>query len=145
MLNIRYRQYGFELSNHENMTLVNSLQLHHCQFIIVKHWQKYSRFVVHSNIALVKANYHPFQLYGKGGNCRDVINVFPPKLDVKVRLGAVTHGGKYIVTAIRQLEEITIKCVEVEVSPCTADLPIMNSTYQKIFRVKLDISLDNEQ
>lgn len=42
----------------------------------------------------------------------------------------MTHGGKYVVTAVGQLEEIAIECVEVEVSPSTADLPIMSSTYQ---------------
>lgn len=128
------------ISKYTNKTYIRLFVLY-----IMLQWKKYSHSIVYGNVALIKNNYYPFQLYVKRPNHRNTTNEFPPHLNVKVRLPAVTHGGKYVVTGIGQLVEITIKCGEVEVSPSTADLSIMSSTYQQLHSVKFDITLYNWQ
>ena len=81
--------------------------------------------VIHRNVALKKLDYNPLYLYGEGADGGEIVDILPPHLDVKVSLGGVTQGGQYVVAGIGQLEELFIKCTEVEVSPCAAHLNVV--------------------
>lgn len=83
-------------------------------------------------------HYKPVEFHADLFNDRDIVYNSPPHLDVEVLIGALAVRGKDIIACTREVIDIPIKILEVEVSPGAA-YPVVMSHIQSCKNVWEDV------
>lgn len=83
-------------------------------------------FTIHNNGIFLHFKIRPIQPHGDRTDSGNVFHHCAPDLDVEVLIGSVAMGGKDIVAGPREIIDVPIKRLVVELAPRAADLPIVS-------------------
>lgn len=85
------------------------------------------RLAIDNHWTVGELHHRTFQLHGDFADGGDIVDYFAPHLDVEIFVALLTLRDQDMVTGGGQLEEISIKCLPVVVSPSCAHLADVRS------------------
>lgn len=99
------------------------------------------RFTIDNNSTLGYFNDHAIEFHGNMADHSRIPSPRAPYLDVKVFVSGFAVGCKDIVAESREMKDVSIKGLEVEVAPCAAHLPIVSRVSSCRFKAICELLL----
>lgn len=93
-----------------------------------------SQFAIQMDRATTQLNHCSFHLHDDMGDHGSVLRRRTPDLDVEILIGRFAVGGKDVIADPREVEDVPIKGLVVEVAPCAAHTAIVRGVSSCGFR-----------
>lgn len=101
------------------------------------HWEqgRNIQFIVEPDGAAGQFDHYSFQLHDDMSDHSSIFHHCTPNLDVEVLVGGLAVGCKDVIADSREVKDVPIKGLEVEVTPCAAHTAIVKGVASCGFKI----------